>query len=319
MGKDHQKERDVLFHIRRYNPDTDKRPYWQHFTVHVEASMTVLDGLNLIRETRDQTLSFRYSCRMGVCGSCAMLVNGRPTLACSTRIFEVAKDVLTIAPLPNFDIIKDLVPDLTPLFDKHTLIRPYIIRNDEEEMLNPTREFYQNPQELIEYLQFTYCIKCGICVSACPTAATDREYIGPQALAQSYRYSKDSRDEGFNLRKNIVGVDHGVFRCHYAGECSNACPKGVDPARAIQLMKRELVLDYLRLRRRRAKSPVCAKPVGVERRPDIPLAPGYTVRSKEDTEPPSISSLRSTDGKKTDFRSINSKGEKYGKKQEYTC
>jgi succinate dehydrogenase / fumarate reductase iron-sulfur subunit len=280
MGKDNQKEKDVLFHIRRYNPDMDKKPYWQHFTVHVDDSMTVLDGLNLIRDTQDQTLSFRYSCRMGICGSCAMLVNGRPSLACSTRILEVAKETLTIASIPNFDIIKDLVPDLTPLFDKHKSIQPYIIRNDEEEMSNPTREFYQSNQELIEYLQFTNCVKCGICVSVCPTVATDRQYLGPQALAQSYRYSKDSRDEGFNLRKSVVGGENGVFSCHYAGECSNTCPKGVDPARAIQHMKRELVLDYLRLRRCRDKSPVCDKPVGVERRPDIPFAPAYTFRPK---------------------------------------
>jgi len=280
MAKKIQKETDIVFHIRRYNPDVDGKPYWQKFTVHVEPGMTVLDGLHQIRETQDATLSMRYSCRMGVCGSCGMLLNGRPSLACNTQILDIATKVLTVASLPNFDIIKDLVPDLTPLFEKHISVNPHIVRDDEDEMLNPTGEFFQSPDELTGYLQFTYCIKCGLCMSACPTLATDPEYIGSQALPQSYRYIKDTRDDGFNLRKKVVGSAHGVFRCHYAGECSNVCPKGVDPARAIQLMKRELVLDYLKLRKHRAKSHICGKPEGVERRPEIPEAPPFTVEQK---------------------------------------
>ncbi len=277
MTKKVQKETDITFYIRRYNPEKDDKPHWQKFTVHVEPGMTVLDGLHNIKETQDGTLSLRYSCRMGVCGSCGMLLNGRPSLACNTQILDIAKKVLTVASLPNFDIVKDLVPDLTPLFEKHISIHPHILRGDSGEMLNPTGEFYQSPDELTGYLQFTYCIKCGLCMSACPTIATDPEYLGPQALPQSYRYSKDTRDDGFNQRKKIVGDTHGAFRCHYAGECSNVCPKGVDPARAIQLMKRQLVWDYLKLRRRRAKSPILGKPEGVERIPEIPEPPPFTV------------------------------------------
>jgi len=277
MTKKIQKETDIVFYIRRYNPDADGKLYWQKFTVRVEPGMTVLEGLHQIRETQDSTLSFRYSCRMGVCGSCGMLLNGRPSLACNTQILDIATKVLTVASLPNFDIIKDLVPDLTPLFEKHISIHPYTIRDDADEMLNPTGEFYQNPDELTQYLQFTYCIKCGLCMASCPTLATDPEYIGPQALPQAYRYSKDTRDDGFNLRKKIVGDTHGAFRCHYAGECSNVCPKGVDPARAIQLMKRELVLDYLKIRKHKAKSYTMGKRENIERRPGIPEVPPFTV------------------------------------------
>lgn len=280
MRKNVQKEKDIVFYIRRYTPDVDGKPYWQKFTVNVEPGMTVLDGLHQIKEKQDATLSCRYSCRMGVCGSCGMLLNGRPSLACNTQILDIAAKVLTVAPLPNFDIVKDLVPDLTPLFEKHTSIHPYIVRDDAEEMVNPMGEFYQHPDELIHYLQFTYCIKCGLCMAACPTLATDTEYLGPQSLAQSYRYSKDTRDDGFNLRKEIVGSAHGAFRCHYAGECSNVCPKGVDPARAIQLMKRELVLDYLKLKKHISKVQILGKPEGVERKPEIPEAPAFTIEQK---------------------------------------
>lgn len=280
MAKKVQKETDIVYYIHRYNPEVDGKLYRQKFTVHVEPGMTVLDGLHQIRETQDATLSYRYSCRMGVCGSCGMLLNGRPSLACNTQILDIATKVLTVAPLPNFSIVKDLVSELTPLFEKHISIHPYIVRDDVEEMSAPTGEFYQNPDKLIEYLQFSYCIKCGLCMSACPTMATDPEYLGPQALLQSYRYSKDTRDDGFDLRKKVVGSAHGAFRCHYAGECSNVCPKGVDPARAIQFMKRELVLNYLKLKKHKAKSHILGKPEGVERRPEIPEAPPFTVEQK---------------------------------------
>jgi len=280
MTKKIQNNIDIIFHIRRYNPEVDSKPYWQKFTVHVEPGMTVLEGLHQIRETQDATLSLRYSCRMGVCGSCGMLLNGRPSLACNTQILDITTKALTVASLPNFDIVKDLVPDLTPLFEKHISIHPHTIRDDVDEMLNPTGEFYQNPHELIHYLQFTYCIKCGLCMSACPTVATDSDYLGPQALPQAYRYTKDTRDDGFDVRKKLVGSTHGVFRCHYAGECSNVCPKGVDPARAIQLMKRELVLDYLKLRKHKAKTHAMGKPEGVKRIPEIPEAPPFTVEQK---------------------------------------
>ncbi len=226
---------------------------------------------------------------MGVCGSCGMLINGRPCLACNTQILEVtgSREVsdsqevsdsrLVLAPMPNYAVIKDLVPDLTSMFEKHASVRPYIQRKGAD---GDTAEFIQTPEELERYLQFTYCIRCGLCVSACPTVASDRAYLGPMPLAQAHRYNNDSRDEGFAERKGIAGSSAGAFRCHYAGECSNVCPKGVDPARAIQLLKRDLVFSYLKLLKRRP----CAElskgpPPDARRRPDIPQAPPYTVKA----------------------------------------
>jgi succinate dehydrogenase / fumarate reductase iron-sulfur subunit len=272
-----QKATDIIFYIRRYVPEKDSKPFWQEFTVHVEPGMTVLDGLHQIKQTQDPSLCIRYSCRMGVCGSCAMLINGTPTLACNTQILHLTKSRLTLASLPNFEIIKDLVPDLTSLFSKHRDVMPYILREDKEEMLNPSGELYQHPDELLNYLQFTYCIKCGCCMAACPTLATDPDYLGPQAIPQAYRFSTDTRDGGFPLRKEIVGSAHGAFRCHYAGECSNVCPKGVDPARAIQLMKRQLVLEYFHMKRKQKPSGPLGKPEHAERKPEVPDAPPFTV------------------------------------------
>jgi succinate dehydrogenase / fumarate reductase iron-sulfur subunit len=269
---------EIIFNIRRFNPEKDEAPYYQEFKLDIKPGTTVLDALHAIKNTQDNSLAMRFSCRMGVCGSCAMLINGKPGLACNTQVLHVAKTRLCLGPLPNFEIIKDLVPDLKVLFNKHTDLEPFIKRNDTEEMMNPTGEFFQSPEELVNYLQFAYCIKCGACMAACPTLATDKGYMGPMPLTQAHRYNTDTRDSGFNERKQKCGSKDGAFKCHYAGECSNVCPKGVDPARAVQLLKKSLVLDYLRLLKKKPPCGVMDKPEGVERRKEIPFAPEYTVK-----------------------------------------
>ncbi|UCG12650.1 MAG: 2Fe-2S iron-sulfur cluster binding domain-containing protein, partial [Deltaproteobacteria bacterium] len=139
MEGETQKQRSIVFYIRRFDPECDEAPHIQKFTVQVERGMTILDGLHRIKETQDSSLAWRFSCRMGVCGSCAMLINGKPGLACNTQILDVTQQALTLAPLPNFPIIRDLASDLKPLFDKHTKIQPYIKRADSEEVLSETR------------------------------------------------------------------------------------------------------------------------------------------------------------------------------------
>jgi succinate dehydrogenase / fumarate reductase iron-sulfur subunit len=237
----------IQFHVSRYNPETDPVPYVKTYQVPVHAGMTVLDGLHYIKDNLDSTLAWRYSCRMGICGSCGMLMNGRPGLACNTQILEICDTSLTVAPLPNFGIIRDLVPDLWTMLDKHRSVKPYIVRVDEGEINEPSGEFYQSPEQLERFLQFSFCIKCGCCMGACPTLATDLHYLGPMPLTAAQRYNTDSRDDGRQQRNEVTGGGSGAFRCHYAGECSRVCPKGVDPAKALQLLKRDLVLDYLHL------------------------------------------------------------------------
>ncbi len=265
----------ITFKIQRYDPEQDSAPHLQEFTLSSSRGTTVLDGLLYIKENLDSTLAFRTSCRMGICGSCGMLINNYPHLACHTQIEEFNSNMLTVKPLPNLPIIKDLVADLTSFFNTHKSIKPYLIRHDTEEMESPTAEFAQLPQELNTFLQFTYCIKCGICVSACPTSASDRLFLGPQAMAQCYHYCADGRDEGEQERFPMVGANHGVWYCHLAGACAEACPKGVDPALAIQLLKRRLISQALRLRKKQRPSSVVSPPA--ETKPKIPF-PEFTVK-----------------------------------------
>ena len=270
--------KQVTFRIQRYDPEESSPPHFQEFTIPLGRGMTVLDGLIYIKENLDSTLAFRTSCRMGICGSCGMLINNYPHLACHTQIKEFHSNTLTVKPLPNQPIIKDLVVDLMPMFNVHKSIKPYIIRQDTEEMENPTAEFDQLPQEVNAFLQFTCCIKCGICVAACPTSASDKLFLGPQSLAQCYRYCAYSRDEGQPERFPVVSTDHGVWRCHLAGACSEACPKGLDPALAIQLLKRQLASQALGLKKKHRPSPVVSPPT--ETKPKVPF-PEFTVKGSQ--------------------------------------
>lgn len=269
--------RQIIFKVQRYDPEQDGVLHFQEFTVPASPGITVLDSLIYIKENLDSTLTFRTSCRMGICGSCGVLVNSYPHLACHTQIEEFQSDTLTVKPLPNLPIIKDLVVDLTPMFNNHQAIKPYLLRYDTPEVESPTGEFAQTPQELNDYLQFAYCIKCGICISACPTSASDKLFLGPQALAQSYRYCADNRDGGQPERLSIVAANHGVWHCHFAGSCSEACPKGVDPALAIQLLKRRLAAQALGLGKKQRPSPVVPPPA--ETKPRLPY-PEFTVKDK---------------------------------------
>jgi len=270
-----EKGTNITVFIRRFDPEKDAAPRQQQYTLQVERGMTVLDGLHMIKQTQDPTINFCFSCRMGVCGSCGMMINGVPGLACNTQILDVTTTALTLAPLPNFNLIRDLVPDLVPMFGVIKGLQPYIQRSDVAEMENPTMEYFQTPHQLEEFLQFTYCIKCGSCMAACPTMATDKEYLGPAPITQAYRYNTDSRDDAGDARKDLVAASHGIFNCHYAGECSNVCPKGVDPARAIQLMKKDLVLRYFGLGKRKCAH-LCKKPDKSLYKPKIEAAP-FTV------------------------------------------
>jgi succinate dehydrogenase iron-sulfur subunit len=267
--------RTVTFHIRRYEPEKDTEPRWEDHPIEVLPGMTVLDGLWKVKEVSAPSLAWRSSCRMGICGSCGMLINGRARLACNTQISELGSDVIAVAPLPNFEIIKDLVPNLHSMFGAHRELMPYLLRQDVDEQENPTREYLQSPHELEQYLQFSYCIKCGCCMAACPTVATDPQYAGPMPLGQAHRYNADSRDGGFAARKEVLSGGSGPWRCHFAGECSQVCPKGVDPAKAIQLMKQELVRDLLHLRRRKGPAPLAVAPKGTPREGITP-APART-------------------------------------------
>lgn len=231
---------DILLNIYRGGPNKKENSY-DSYRVPVSRWTTVLDALIYAKERLDSSVAIRYSCRMASCGSCGMKINGIPRLACYTKISELGTHTITCEPLPNFPLIRDLVTDFQEFFDHHKKMQPYIQNLHPDPSIDKLSEFEQSPQEVDEFLQFSYCIKCGLCYSACPTVATDTKFPGPQALAQAYRYFADSRDDAVEKRLSIIDDKHGVWRCHFAGSCSKVCPKGVDPALGIQMLRSHLM------------------------------------------------------------------------------
>lgn len=232
---------DIVLNIYRGGPNQKPENSYDSYRVPVSRWTTVLDALIYAKERLDSSVAIRYSCRMASCGSCGMKINGIPRLACYTKISELGTHTITCEPLPNFPLIRDLVTDFQEFFDHHKKMQPYIQNLHPDPSIDKLSEFEQSPQEVDEFLQFSYCIKCGLCYSACPTVATDTKFPGPQALAQAYRYFADSRDDAVEKRLSITDDKHGVWRCHFAGSCSKVCPKGVDPALGIQMLRSHLM------------------------------------------------------------------------------
>ena len=232
----HQSANAVTLRISRYNPEHDDSSQFMEFSVSYEKWTTVLEAILEVKKQFDHSVAVRYSCRQATCGSCGMIINGKPRLACFTKISELDSNVVTVEPMNNFPVIRDLAVKFERLFDTHRKIKPYLI-HDTHELTADQKEFLQSPEDVEQYIQFANCIKCGLCNSACPTMATDSTFVGPQALAQAYRYVADSRDRGKDTRLKIIDDSHGIWRCHFAGSCSQVCPKGVDPAMGIQLLR----------------------------------------------------------------------------------
>ena len=234
----------ITLKIFRGNRAAGEHGKYDLFEVPVQRSTTVLDALLQAKQYQDHSIGIRYSCRMASCGSCGMKINGIPRLACYTKVSELEGGVITVEPLANFPHIRDLVTDFEQFFGHHKSMHPYI-QNESADLdtkqINKMSEFMQNPDDVDKFLQFSYCIKCGLCYSACPTVAMDTKFPGPQALAQAYRYFIDNRDNASEERLDKVDDRHGIFRCHFAGSCSAVCPKGVDPALGIQLLRGHLL------------------------------------------------------------------------------
>lgn len=237
----------VTFKIFRFNPRKDPKPFYKEYKVPVSRYTRVLEALLWIKENVDSTLNFRYSCRMAMCGSCGMLINGKQRLACKTLVKDIDSEVILVEPLPKYPVVRDLVVDMSIFFVKHRMVKPFLLREDKEEQENPTQAYRQTPAELENFEKYARCIMCGCCSSACPNFDSQWGYLGPQALAQAYRYIADSRDEGFNERYGILTSNAGIWRCHFAGECSEVCPKEIDVAEALQLLRRKLVLKPRRV------------------------------------------------------------------------
>ncbi len=238
---------DITLKVYRANVTGHVQPHYQTLQIPAEPGMTVLSALLYAKEKLDHSIAIRYSCRMASCGSCGMKINGLPRLACYTQINELGDGPITVEPLEHYPLVRDLVTDFHDFFGKHKSVGPYLVRLDEAEQETSDSEYAQSQPQVDDFLQFSYCIKCGLCNSACPTVASDASFIGPQALGQAYRYMSDTRDEGAHQRIGVLDNPHGIWRCHFAGACSFVCPKGVDPALAIQRLKRMVIAEPRRI------------------------------------------------------------------------
>ena len=232
--------------ITRFDPDKDEVRRTQEYTIPVQEDWMILDAINYIKDEVDPTISHRWSCRMAVCGSCGMMVNGEPSLTCKVAISGFG-DRIVIEPLANFPVVRDLVVDLDGFMDKFKKVKPWIIRAKEEaasESFNEKGTYSQTPDQLGVFKQFSMCINCMLCYSACPVVANEPDFLGPAAIALGHRYNLDNRDEGNDERKEIFRGEGSVYSCSYANECSDVCPKNVDPAAAVNQAKIGAVIDW---------------------------------------------------------------------------
>lgn len=236
MTDQNQSTQTVTVRVQRFNPDVDKQPLFQDFPVAMTPDTTILDALHQIKAGQDGTLTFRRSCRHAICGSCAMNINGRNTLACKTPLRnEVDKNGrVTIRPLPYLPLIKDLVVDRTSFWEQYRRVKPWLVPPEDV----PEKEFRVSPAEVEALNHAETCIMCGACYSACSVIGMTKKYIGPHALLKAFLRVLDPRDTIVGERLADLSGDDGVFRCHTVFNCIDACPKNLDPTRAIEVLRK---------------------------------------------------------------------------------
>ncbi|OGF67487.1 MAG: succinate dehydrogenase iron-sulfur subunit [Candidatus Fischerbacteria bacterium RBG_13_37_8] len=230
----------VTYKILRFDPEKDKKPYFKDYDVEVEPTDRILDGLNIIKWYQDSTLSYRRSCAHGICGSDAMEINGVNKLACKVLIQNVGSHI-TIKPIRGLRVIKDLIVDMEPFFEKYRSIKPYLINDDSL----PTHERLQSVEDREIFDDTTKCILCASCTSSCPSFWWNSMYLGPSALVQAHRFIFDSRDHGADERLEIVNDLNGIWRCRTIFNCVDACPREIKITKAIEELKRALLHKHL--------------------------------------------------------------------------
>ena len=236
------KMRTIEIEVLRYRPAEDSEPVLQTYTVPFTDDMSVLQGVQYIKDYLDGTLSFRWSCRMAICGSCGMMIDARPKLSCQTFLRDYYPRGLRIEALTHFPIERDLMVSVDGFVKKLESIKPYLIAKEPRSLAQG--EYLQTPLELSRYEQYSSCINCMLCYSACPQYGLDPDFMGPGLLALLHRYNADSRDGGREERMPMVHAEEGVWSCTAVGYCSEVCPKGVDPANAVNQNKTQSALDY---------------------------------------------------------------------------
>ena len=225
------------FRIHRYDPAKDSVPAVKEYVLDCDPMERVLTALNRIKWETDGSLTYRRSCGHAVCGSCGMTIQGASRLACKTLVKDIPGDVIEVAPLKGFPVIKDLVVDMSHFYHNLRAIQPYFITKSPK----PVKEFKQSPEQYDLIDDATKCILCGCCTSSCPSYWKNDSYLGPAALLKAWRFIGDSRDEAKSERLDAVNGSDGVWRCHTIFNCKEACPKDIDIPAALSRLKRAVI------------------------------------------------------------------------------
>ena len=230
------------FEVLRFRPEQDPEPSFQSYEVPCLPDWVVLDALNAIKDDIDPTLSHRWSCRMGVCGSCGMMVNGEPKLTCAAFLKDYGSKPIRVEPLTNFPVIRDLIVNLEDFLHKLKEVKAWLIPKEEKPVSQG--EYLLTPEQLAHYKQYSMCINCMLCYAACPVYGLEPKFLGPAAIALAQRYNLDSRDGAKDERADIIASSEGIWECTFVGECTEVCPKHVDPAGAIQQAKVQATKEW---------------------------------------------------------------------------
>ncbi|MEF2278647.1 succinate dehydrogenase iron-sulfur subunit [Deinococcus sp. YIM 134068] len=230
---------NIKVKILRFNPEKDKKARWETYPVEAQPADRVLDVLNYVKWYVDPALTFRRSCGHGICGSDAMMINGRNRLACKTLLRDVVKDggTITVEPIRGLKVEKDLLTDMEPFFDAYRAIMPYFIN----ESPPPAGERLQSPELAERMAQSSNCILCACCTTSCPIFWVNGSYLGPAAIVQAHRFIFDSRDQATHQRLNIMNQNTGVWRCRTAYNCTEACPRDIPITQLIEEVKRAVM------------------------------------------------------------------------------
>jgi fumarate reductase iron-sulfur subunit len=234
--------RTIEIEVFRYNPEGDRASHFQTFRVPFTDDMSVLQGLQYIKDHLDGSLTFRWSCRMAICGSCGKMVNGVPHLSCETFLRDYYPGKVRVEPLAHFPVERDLAIDQTDFLRKLESVKPYLLPKHARSIADG--EHLQTPAQMQAYYGYSQCINCLLCYAACPQYGLNSSFTGPAALALLHRYNADSRDAGRDERMKLVNAEEGVWGCTLVGYCSEVCPKHVDPAHAINENKVSSAADY---------------------------------------------------------------------------
>ncbi len=227
---------DVELRIRRFNPEADEQPHWETYNLQAEPTDRVLDLLHQVKWYQDGTLTFRRSCAHGVCGSDAMVINGRNRLACEYLVQD-AGTTISVEALKGVPLVKDLLVDMDGFMDKYKQVMPFLVN---DEIPDDGKERRQSQAEREVYDDTTKCILCAACTTACPVFWTNPAYVGPAAIVNAHRFIMDSRDQAHEERLEIMADADGVWRCRTVFNCVEACPRGINVTRAIFEVTREI-------------------------------------------------------------------------------